>query len=59
MIRTVAPHGLTKAGTAAQSRDCVMIFVMMLGRGLKGSYANGEIVFDWWGFVWMILAEDS
>jgi hypothetical protein len=51
MIRTVAPHGLTKAGTAAQSRDCVMIFVMMLGRGLKGSYANGEIVFDWWGFV--------
>jgi hypothetical protein len=23
-----------------------------------GDYANGEIVSDWWGFVWMILAED-
>ena len=22
-----------------------------------GDYANGEIVSDWWGFVWMILAE--
>jgi hypothetical protein len=21
-------------------------------------YTNGEIVSDWWGFVWMILAED-
>ena len=23
-----------------------------------GDYANGEMVSDWWGFVWMILAED-
>jgi hypothetical protein len=23
-----------------------------------GDYANGEIVSDWWGFVWMILAEN-
>jgi hypothetical protein len=22
-----------------------------------GDYANGEIVSDWWGFTWMILAE--
>ena len=22
-----------------------------------GDYANGEMVSDWWGFVWMILAE--
>jgi hypothetical protein len=22
-----------------------------------GDHANGEIVSDWWGFVWMILAE--
>ena len=22
-----------------------------------GGYTNGEIVSDWWGFVWMILAE--
>jgi hypothetical protein len=22
-----------------------------------GDYVNGEIVSDWWGFVWMILAE--
>ena len=22
-----------------------------------GDYADGEIVSDWWGFVWMILAE--
>ena len=22
-----------------------------------GDYANGEIVSDWWGFIWMILAE--
>jgi hypothetical protein len=21
-------------------------------------YVNGELVSDWWGFVWMILAED-
>jgi hypothetical protein len=23
-----------------------------------GDYTNGEMVSDWWGFVWMILAED-
>src|SRR6516165_1575004 len=23
-----------------------------------GDYVNGEIVSDWWGFVWMILAKD-
>lgn len=23
-----------------------------------GDYVNGEMVSDWWGFVWMILAED-
>jgi hypothetical protein len=23
-----------------------------------GDYTNGEIVSDWWGFVWMILAEE-
>ena len=22
-----------------------------------GDYANGEMVSDWWGFTWMILAE--
>jgi hypothetical protein len=22
-----------------------------------GDYANGEIVSDWWGFTWMMLAE--
>jgi hypothetical protein len=22
-----------------------------------GDYANGKIVSDWWGFIWMILAE--
>jgi hypothetical protein len=23
-----------------------------------GDYGNGEMVSDWWGLVWMILAED-
>jgi hypothetical protein len=23
-----------------------------------GDYANGEMVSDWWGFVWMIVAAD-
>src|SRR6516225_3974168 len=38
------------------TRECAVAFAAEQGYDLK-DYIHGGVVADWWGFMWMILAE--